>query len=202
MYKYIYMRSMICDSVLTVNVCVLSFDWPRSDWSHSTAETWMQGNQLGKPTGVKGHLRGLIMWVVVAMQCKQERRNLCLRGSVDAKCACVSSCWTLTGWEARSCPPTCLTLLLLPVRPQRPRSPTWHTDLIALSVFCVKISPKPAPLSWTVNLAPNHFAFNLINMGGIFPYDWAWEVWCYAKTTSHIARNLEVCLNCTSSICR
>lgn len=55
--------------------------------------------------------------------------------------------------------------------PQSLRPRTWHTALIALSVFCVKISPKPAPLSWTVNLPQNRLALNLINMGGFFsPY--------------------------------
>lgn len=54
--------------------------------------------------------------------------------------------------------------------PQRFGSRTWHTILIAVSVFCVKISPKRAPLSWTVNLPKNRLALNLINMGRIFPH--------------------------------
>lgn len=52
--------------------------------------------------------------------------------------------WPLTN-------PLCLTPAP-PPHPQRLGPRTWHTALIALSVFCVKISPKPAPLSWTVNL--------------------------------------------------
>lgn len=59
------------------------------------------------------------------------------------------SCWTLVGvvvsmGNGPSPAP--------PSHPQRLRPRAWHTALIALSVFCVKISPKPAPLSWTVNL--------------------------------------------------
>lgn len=58
----------------------------------------------------------------------------------------------------------------LPVpRPQRLNPKTWHTALIALSVFCVKISPKPAPLSWAVNLPLNRSTLNLINIGGFPP---------------------------------
>lgn len=78
-----------------------------------------------------------------------------------------------------------------PVHRESERPRTWHTALIALSVFCVKISPKPAPLSWTVNLPQNGLALNLINMGGFFfwiPYTRA--VLCYNENICCIIRIL------------
>lgn len=140
----------------------------------NTVETWMCGNWLGRLTGVRGHLHRVMAWAVFAEQYMQERRNLCVSVCMHT-CVYVGCCglpaaelWVVWGspWGMTPLNKTLTSYTTVHRESERPR--TWHTALIALSVFCVKISPKPAPLSWTVNLPQNGFALNLINMGGFF----------------------------------